>query len=170
MTTAHAFADDRPATIRAAIRAGRHTAHTAGLAKGFLQVNLAILPEVYALDFLRFCLRNPKPCPLAGVSDTGQPLMPMLGEDVDIRHDVPAYNIYRHGVLERSTEDIGALWRDDLVTFALGCSFTFEHALQRAGIAMWHIDHDTTVPMFRTTIATTPAGPFGGDMVVSMRA
>lgn len=156
--------------LRAAIRTGRYDGHTAGLGEGCLQANVVIMPEAFALDFMRYCQRNPKPCPLAGVSDTGDPRLPTLGHGIDIRTDVPAYNVYRDGRLEETRGDIGALWRDDLVAFALGCSFTFEHALQRAGIPLWHIERNTTVPMFRSNIATVPAGPFRGPMVVSMRA
>jgi uncharacterized protein YcsI (UPF0317 family) len=156
--------------VREEIRAGRYASHTAGLGEGYLQTNIVILPEAYALDFMRFCQRNPKPCPLVGVSDTGNPMMFTLGADIDIRTDVPAYNVYRNGKLAESVTDITALWTDDLVAFALGCSFTFEKALQEAGIPLWHVDNDTTVPMFRTNIATTPAGPFEGPMVVSMRS
>lgn len=155
---------------RAAIRSGAYRSHTAGLGKGCLQANLAIMPEDYALDFMRFCQRNPKPCPLTGVSDTGNPMMFTMGRDIDIRTDVPAYNIYRDGRLAASVNDITSVWRDDLVVFALGCSFTFEDALMRAGIHVWHIDNDKTVPMFRSNIETVPAGPFSGKMVVSMRA
>jgi len=154
---------------RALIRAGRHTRHTAGLAPGKLQANLAILPAGEALDFLRFCQRNPKPCPVVGVSDTGDPLLRTLGEDVDVRTDLPRYRVFRDGLLVEEPTDIGALWRDDLVAVALGCSFTFERALAAAGIPMRHIEEDRTVPMFRTSIACVPAGPFRGPMVVSMR-
>ncbi|MHA6327242.1 putative hydro-lyase [Roseivivax sp. CAU 1753] len=159
-----------PAALREAIRSGQYLSHTAGLGQGFLQANLAILPERYALDFMRYCQRNPKPCPISGVSDTGVPLMVTLGRGIDIRTDVPAYNIYRDGKLSGSAPDISNLWQDDFVAFALGCSFTFEHALMNAGIPVWHIENDTTVPMFRSNIETVPAGPFGGKMVVSMRA
>ncbi len=155
---------------RQAIRTGAYRAHTAGLGSGRLQANIAILPERQALDFMRYCQRNPKPCPLTGVSDTGNPMMRTLGRDIDIRTDVPAYNIYRDGKLEGSATDIRDIWSDDLVAFALGCSFTFEYALLRAGIPVWHIDNDRTVPMFRSNVETVPAGPFSGKMVVSMRA
>lgn len=158
------------ANVRDAIRSGRYTSHTAGLAAGKLQANLAIMREAAALDFMRFCQRNPKPCPLVGVSDTGDPMLGTLGEEIDIRTDVPAYNIYLNGRLDRSVTDIADLWEDDFVAFALGCSFTFERALIEAGIPLWHIDNDTTVPMYRSGIETVPAGPFGGPMVVSMRA
>ena len=106
---------------RAAIRSGRYAAHTAGLGKGFLQANLAIMPEGFALDFMRFCQRNPKPCPLVGVSDTGNPRLFTMGRDIDIRTDVPAYNIYRDGQFDRSVTDITDIWQDDFVVFALGC-------------------------------------------------
>ncbi|MRU15416.1 putative hydro-lyase [Roseovarius sp. A21] len=158
------------ARVRAAIRSGDYTGHTAGLGAGYLQANVVIMPEAYALDFMRFCQRNPKPCPLTGVSDTGVPMMQTMGQDIDIRRDVPAYSIYRDGVLNGSATDISDLWQDDMVAFALGCSFTFEHAVQTAGIPLWHIQNDTTVPMFRTSVQTVPAGRFDGPMVVSMRA
>lgn len=156
-------------TLRAAIRAGRYRRHTAGLAEGRLQANLAIMPAAYALDFFRYCQRNPRPCPLVGVTDTGDPRLGTLGHDLDIRTDAPAYAVYENGEHVATVPDIAGLWRDDLVGFALGCSFTFEHALEEAGIAMRHVAMDATVPMFRTAIETVPAGPFGGGMVVSMR-
>ncbi|MEO9527220.1 putative hydro-lyase [Roseibium sp.] len=154
---------------KTAIRRGDYKSHTAGLAKGFLQANVVITSSDYALDFMRFCHRNPKPCPLIGVSDTGSPIMHTLGADIDIRTDIPAYNIYRHGELAESVHDISGIWDSNLVAFALGCSFTFEHALMEAGIDVWHISNDRTVPMFRTAIPTVPAGPFQGNTVVSMR-
>ncbi|MFY0312760.1 putative hydro-lyase [Leisingera sp. D0M16] len=160
---------DLPA-LRQAIRSSQYTKHTAGLGQGLLQANLAVLPQSHALDFMRFCHRNPKPCPLTGVSDTGNPQMFTLGHDIDIRTDVPAYNIYRDGELSETVTDISDLWSEDLVAFALGCSFTFEHAVQKAGIPLWHIDNNTTVPMFRSNIETVPSGPFSGKTVVSMRS
>ena len=158
------------ADVRAVIRAGAYRSHTAGLGQGYLQANLAIMPEAHALDFMRYCQRNPKPCPLTGVSDTGNPVLSTMGRDIDIRTDVPAYNIYRNGRLDSAVNDITDIWQDDFVVFALGCSFTFERALEAAGIPLWHIQNDKTVPMFRSNIATVPAGPFSGRMVVSMRA
>lgn len=155
--------------VRAAIRSGRYAGQTAGLGGRNLQANVAIMAAEYALDFMRFCQRNPKPCPLVGVSDTGDPMLRTLGA-IDIRADVPAYHIYRHGRLDGDAHDISDLWQDDFVAFALGCSFTFERALQDAGIALWHIDRDKVVPMYRTNIETRAAGRFGGCMVVSMRA
>ncbi len=155
--------------IRQAIRSGAFAGHTAGLAPGKLQCNLAILPKSHALDFLRFCLRNPKPCPIVAVGETGKPILSTLGRDIDVRTDVPKYRLYRNGSFDTEATDIVAHWRDDMVTVALGCSFTFERALIAAGIPMRHIEHDVTVPMYRTGLPLVPAGPFGGTMVVSMR-
>lgn len=156
--------------VRDLIRTGAYRSHTAGLGQGKLQVNLAILPEALALDFMRFCQRNPKPCPLVGVSDTGDPTMSTLGRDIDIRTDVPAYCVHENGKLVDFRFDIVDLWNDEFVAFALGCSFTFERALMAAGISLWHIDNNKTVPMYRSNIDTIAAGPFKGPMVVSMRA
>ena len=156
--------------VRGAIRSGAYQGHTAGLATGHLQANLVIVEDVHALDFMRYCQRNPKPCPIVGVSDTGNPMLTTLGKDIDIRSDVPSYNIYRHGQLTDSCSDISHLWQDNMVAFALGCSFTFEHAILRAGFPLWHVENNRTVPMFKTTIDTVEAGPFSGPMVVSMRA
>lgn len=155
--------------MRQRIRTGAHQGHTSGLAAGKLQCNLAILPEDYALDFLRFCQRNPKPCPVVGVGDTGQAMLPTLGRDIDIRTDVPRYRVFRDGEFAQEVTDIRSLWSDDLVTVALGCSFTFENALMRAGIPVRHIEMGRNVPMFRTNIDLVPAGPFDGQMVVTMR-
>lgn len=158
------------ASVRAQIRSQAYRGHTAGLGGNTLQANLAILPEHYALDFMRYCQRNPKPCPIVGVSDTGNPNMDTLGVDIDIRTDTPAYYVYRDGIHADTVHDLKHLWRDDFVAFALGCSFTFEHALQQAGVPLWHIENDRTVPMFATNIQTVKSGPFEGPMVVSMRA
>ena len=155
--------------VRAAIRVGNYLGHTSGLAAGKLQCNLAIIPEKYALDFLRFCQRNPKPCPIVGVSDTGNPFLPTLGTDIDIRSDVSRYRVFRDGVLSEEPTDIAALWTDDLVTVALGCSFTFENALIRHGIPVRHMETGRNVPMYRSNIALNAAGPFAGEMVVTMR-
>ena len=154
---------------RLAIRAGRHRGQTAGMAPGFVQGNLAILPQAIAADFLRFCQLNPKPCPLIGTSAPGDPRVPELGEDIDIRTDLPRYRVWRHGELVAEPEDITKFWRDDLVSFVIGCSFSFEEALMAEGIVLSHIARGCNVPMYRTSIATAAAGPFHGPMVVSMR-
>ncbi|MEP3247645.1 MAG: putative hydro-lyase [Sneathiella sp.] len=155
--------------VRNHIRIGNYTRHTSGLGAGLLQGNIAILPSQYALDFFRFCQRNPQPCPVVGVSDTGVPGLKTLGEDIDIITDVPKYNIYRQGELKEQVTDLSEYWTDDLVTFVLGCSFSFEEALTTEGIPLRHIDENKTVPMYRTNIPTVAAGPFKGEYVVSMR-
>lgn len=154
---------------RLAIRAGRWAGHTSGTAPNFVQGNLVILPADLANDFLRFCQRNPKPCPLLAVSEPGDPRLPRLGEDLDIRSDVPLYRVWRHGELVDEVTDIGPLWRDDLVSFVIGCSFSFEQPLLDAGIPLRHIAEGRNVAMFRSNLQTVPAGPFHGPMVVSMR-
>ena len=155
--------------VRAAIRTGSYGGHTSCLAAGKLQCNLAILPERFALDFLRFCQRNPKPCPVVGVSDSGDPFLPTLGSDIDIRSDVSKYRVFKDGALTDEVDDISALWADDFVTVALGCSFTFENALARNGIPVRHMETGRNVPMYRSNIELMPAGPFAGKMVVTMR-
>jgi len=160
---------DSPAQLRQAIAEGRYTSNTSGLAPGYVQCNIVILPESQANDFLRFCQLNPKPCPLIASSQApGDPALTLLG-DIDIRTDVPRYRVFRDGNLETELTDIKSLWRDDLVTFALGCSFSFEEALIADGLEVRNISQGVNVPMFRTNIPCTSSGPFAGDMVVSMR-
>jgi uncharacterized protein YcsI (UPF0317 family) len=154
---------------RLMIRRGELSGPTAGLAPGYVQGNLAILPAAVAGDFLRFCQLNPKPCPLLAASAPGDWRLPALAEDLDIRTDISRYRVFRNGELIDEPTDVRAHWRDDLVTFALGCSFSFEEALTDNGIELRHITCGATVPMYRTSIATAPAGPFHGPMVVSMR-
>ncbi|MDF1598941.1 putative hydro-lyase [Mesorhizobium sp. YIM 152430] len=161
---------DTAAQLRQACRQGRFDAPTSGLAEGFQQGNIVILPSAYADDFLRFCVRNPKPAPILAVSEAGDPKMPSLGADLDIRHDVPRYRVFRDGVAVDTVTDLGALWRGDFVTFVLGCSFSFETALMRADIPVRHIEAGRNVAMYETNIQTIPAGPFTGPLVVSMRS
>ena len=154
---------------RLKVREGRHRGPTAGLAPGYVQGNLAILPRALAADFLRFCQLNPKPCPLIGTSAPGDWRVPELGDDIDIRRDLPRYRVWRNGELAAEPEDVSEFWRDDLVSFVIGCSFSFEEALMAEGIELRHIARGCNVPMYRTSIATAAAGPFHGPMVVSMR-
>jgi uncharacterized protein YcsI (UPF0317 family) len=155
--------------VRLTIRRGEFTGPTSGLAPNYGQGNLVILASVLASDFLRFCQLNPKPCPLIAVSSPGEWRLPALADDVDIRTDLPRYRVWRHGAIVDEPQDILYWWRDDLVSFVIGCSFSFEEALIEAGIELRHITCGCTVPMYRTSIATAPAGPFQGPMVVSMR-
>jgi uncharacterized protein YcsI (UPF0317 family) len=163
------LADAKPSFVRAEIRAGRWASHTSGLAERHVQGNVVILPKAWADDFLRYCQRNPKPCPLLAVSEPGATGLPRLGADIDIRSDVPRYRVWRRGELVAEPTDVRELWRDDLVTFVLGCSFSFEQALRDEGLALRHVDEGKNVAMFRTSIPTVPAGPFSGPLVVTMR-
>jgi uncharacterized protein YcsI (UPF0317 family) len=154
---------------RLSIRRGEYVGPTSGLAPGCVQANLAILPRSRADDFKRFCELNPKPCPLVAVAEPGDWRPPALGEDLDVRTDLPRYRVWRDGVLVDEPQDVLKWWRDDLVTFAIGCSFSFEQALIEDGIEVRHITRNCTVPMYRTAIETAPAGIFHGPLVVSMR-
>ena len=165
--SAAALADPRAA--RLAMRGGAFDRPTAGVAPGYLQGNLVVLPEADAGDFLRYCTANPRPCPLLGVGEPGDPRLPALGQDLDVRTDVPRYRVHRDGVHVDTVADVRALWRDDLVAFVIGCSFSFEDALVRAGIPVRHVDAGRNVPMYATTLDTHPAGAFAGPLVVSMR-
>ncbi|WP_029030495.1 putative hydro-lyase [Salinarimonas rosea] len=162
--------DESPADLRRAIRAGRFRGPTSGRAPGYLQGNLAILPRAHAQDFLAFCVANPKPCPLIGVSEPGESRVPSLGADLDLATDVGAYRVFRGGPDYERVADLGGVWRDDLVGFVIGCSFSFEESLSRARIPVRHIEAGRNVPMYVTNLETRRAGPFGGPMVVSMRA
>lgn len=156
-------------SVRMACRNGTLTGTTSGLAPGYVQGNLAVLPAELAADFLRFCQANPRPCPIIGVSDIGSPKVPVLGRDLDIRTDFPGYRVWENGELVAETGDVTGHWRDDLVSFVIGCSLSFEEALLDEGIPLRHVERSLRVPMFRTNIACVPAGPFQGPMVVSMR-
>lgn len=155
--------------VRAAVRAGTIDGVTAGMALGAVQANLAILPRTLAADFLRFCQLNPKPCPLIGMTAPGDPTLPALGENIDLRTDLPRYRVFEHGIEVGEVTDIRDRWHDDLVGFAIGCSYSFEEALLQAGLRLRHLDDGTKVPVYRTSIETVPAGPFRGPVLVSMR-
>jgi uncharacterized protein YcsI (UPF0317 family) len=155
--------------VRRKCRAGGFDGPTAGLAPGYVQGNLAILPMDWATDFLRFCQANPKPCPLLGVSETGSAEVPVLGADLDIRTDLPRYRVWENGELVAAPSDLISVWRDDLVCFVIGCSFSFEDVLMENDIPLRHISQGCNVPMYRTSIPTRAAGRFHGPMVVSMR-
>lgn len=157
------------AEVRRACRTGEHAQPTPGLALGHVHANLVILPRDLAFDFLLFCTRNPKPCPILDVTEPGDPVPRLVAPDADIRTDLPAYRVFRRGELVAEPTDIREYWRNDLVAFLLGCSFTFENALMKAGVPVRHVDQQCNVPMYRTNIDCKPAGVFHGPMVVSMR-
>jgi uncharacterized protein YcsI (UPF0317 family) len=158
-----------PRAVRQQIREGKWRQPTAGLAPGFVQANLVILPRDLAFDFLLFAQRNPKPCPVIEVTDVGSAEPKLSAPGADLRTDVPRYCVYRDGTLASEVTDLRSVWRNDFVSFLLGCSFTFESALLQAGVPVRHIEEGRNVPMFITNIPCAPAGVFRGPLVVTMR-
>lgn len=158
-----------PAALRQSIRAGKHTSNTSGLCNGFVQCNMVILPKDWATDFLKFCQANPKPCPLLGMSEVGSWEIPELAANLDVRSDLPSYKIFENGEVVNEVTDIADYWQDDLVTFMLGCSFSFEEALIADGLEVRNVTENVNVPMYRTNIPCRSAGRFSGTTVVSMR-
>lgn len=157
-----------PAGVRLASRSGQFAEPTAGCAPGYIQANMMIVPQAQAFDFLLFCQRNPKACPLVEVLGPGQ-VEPACAPGASIATDLPGYRVYRDGELVEERSDISALWQDDFVTFLIGCSFSFESAVMQAGIPLRHVDQGRNVAMYRTNLACAPAGIFQGPTVVSMR-
>jgi uncharacterized protein YcsI (UPF0317 family) len=157
------------AAVRLKARSGELTGPTAGLALGFVQANLVVVPKELAFDFLLFCQRNPKPCPLLDVTEPGSPEPRLAAPGANLRTDLPRYRVYENGELVDEPTDLKHYWRDDLVAFLIGCSFTFENALLQAGLPVRHVEAGVNVPMYRTNLACRPAGVFRGPMVVSMR-
>jgi uncharacterized protein YcsI (UPF0317 family) len=158
-----------PKEVRLKARKGEINASTVNYCDGFVQCNLAILPRAYADDFARFCELNPKACPVVGVSAPGHWDLPAIGEDLDLRTDVPSYYVYRHGEFAGQVQTITDLWQDDFVAFAIGCSFSFDHVLREENIPLRHVEQNSTAGVYVTNIPNVPAGPFGGNLVVSMR-
>jgi uncharacterized protein YcsI (UPF0317 family) len=159
-----------PYRLRLAFRAGLDLASTARLAPGHVQGNLVVLPASFAQDFEAYCRANPKPCPLLGVSAPGQPVMEALGRELDIRTDLARYRVWRDGRLVDEPQDVRGVWRDDLVAFVLGCSYSFEEGLNEAGVRLRHWETGANPPYYVTSIDTRPVGPFAGKLIVSMRA
>jgi len=158
-----------PKEIRHLIRKGKWDKPTAGVSMGYAQANLVILPQKYAFDFLLFCQRNSKPCPLLEVLEPGEFMTKFLSLDADIRTDIPRYHIYQKGKLLKTVKKITSFWKSDFVSFLLGCSFSFEEAMLRASIPVRHIEENKNVPMFISSIPCKPAGVFHGPLVVTMR-
>ena len=158
-----------PTGVRGRARQGLFNGNTSGMAPGYAQGNLVILPRRWAEDFYGYCQANPTPCPLIGMTEPGSSLVPMLGEDVDLRTDLPRYRVWRNGELVEEVDDISTLWQEDFVGFVLGCSLSFEYALEQAGLRVRHVDERKIVPMYRTSIQTKAVGAFHGPMIVSMR-
>jgi uncharacterized protein YcsI (UPF0317 family) len=163
------FASLTPAELWKLIREGEYRRTTAGACQGYAQANLVFLPKQYAFEFLLFAQRNPKPCPILDVTEPGSPYPPIAGVGADLRTDIPRYRVYRNGELIDEPNDIASYWRDDLVSFLLGCSFSFERALLANDIPVRHIEEDVIVPMYVTSVQCVPAGMFHGPLVVTMR-
>lgn len=163
------YSSMKPYEVRKLIREGKITAPTAGMCEGYAQANLVILPKELAYDFLLFAQRNPKSCPILEVSDIGDKKLKYLGDDIDITRDIPKYRVYEEGVLISEYTDINDLWKEDFVSFLIGCSFSFERELIEADVPIRHIEEGSNVPMYITNIDCIPAGIFNGKMVVSMR-
>lgn len=158
-----------PSQFRQLCREDKFQSPTAGILPNRVQCNLVILPHRYAYDFLLFCQRNPKPCPLLEVTEVGSPLTKYLAQDADLRTDLPLYRVYKAGTYSGQLTSIKSLWQPDFVGFLLGCSFSFEAALISSGLRVRHIDENVNVPMYKTNIKCVPAGIFKGNMVVTMR-
>lgn len=158
-----------PAEAREMIRNNDWVKPTSGIANGFIQANLAVLPKDLAFEFLLFCQRNPKPCPIIDVTEAGSGVPALAAPNADIRSDIPKYRVYRNGILTEETTDVTALWDENMVGFLIGCSFTFEEGLLKNGIPIRHIEENCNVPMYKTNIQCVKAGRFEGPMVVSMR-
>jgi len=164
-----------PRRIRELCRIGSFSGLTAGLAMGYTQANLVVLPSTWAVEFRRFCELNPKPCPILEVTESGHFEAVRLAPNSDVRTDLPRYRVYHDGVLTDEPTSILHYWPDvdapypDLVAFLIGCSFTFESALLAASVPVRHVEEGRNVPMYRTNIPCVPAGPYRGSLIVSMR-
>jgi len=156
--------------FRAKVRSGEFTGPTNGVCPGFLQCNLVVLPQgPVAFDFLLFCQRNPKACPLIEVCDVGSPFASGVAPGADLRTDVPKYAIYRDGKLEKEVNDATDYWPEQSVAFLIGCSFSYDGALMNAGIPLKSAEQGKNVPMYKTSLKCRPSGSLKGNMVVSMK-
>ena len=155
--------------FREAISQGQYNGPTSGFRKGFVQANIVILPQTHADEFIRFCLKNPKPLPILYASEPGEFHLEKLSGHEDIRVSLPAYNVYENGKYIAGTENIHAWWRPDLVVIALGCSFSFDSALAEAGVRLDHLATGKNIAMYNTNIKLDSTRHFSGDMVVTLR-
>jgi uncharacterized protein YcsI (UPF0317 family) len=155
--------------LRQEIRRGQHSGLTTGHATCFVQANLVVLPQAHAGDFLEFCRLNAAACPVLGISAPGNPAMAAMGQDLDVRTDLPGYLLHQTGQPSREVHDISAHWRSDSVAIAIGCWFSMEGALAAAGIRMRHVELGIQGPLFKTSRACHRVGIFSGPLVVSMR-
>ena len=158
-----------PRDLRRSVRKGDFTGQTSGFAAGFMQCNFVALPKLYAFDFLAFCLRNPVACPLIEVLEPGCPEPKNVAPGADMRTDIPRYRVFKEGRLVEEVDNVSALWSEDMVGFLLGCSFSWEDHLEKAGLVPRHVEQKSNVPMFNTDRNNVRSGVFGGKLVVSMR-
>lgn len=163
------YSNVKPSEIRKLIRTGELDCQTSGMANGYAQANLCILPKEYAYEFLLLAMRNPAPCPILEAGEVGSRLIKEMADNANVCTDFPKYRIWKNGVLEKEVTDISEYWQDDFVYFLIGCSFSFEGELLSAGIPVRHIEKGKNVPMYNTNIKLKGAGRLGGNMVVSMR-
>ena len=169
MPTAYMMGYSAGLEARLRFRSDQHQGGTAGMAPGHVQGNVISLPSDWAAEFLRYCVLNPKPCPLLGISEPGDWRLPTLGEDIDIRSDLPSYRVWKAGVFQGLAPHVRDIWREDLVTFVLGCSFSLDFVLRDAGILATAPSEGSSTPAFVTSIPTAPAGRFSGPLVVTAR-
>ena len=158
-----------PSQFREEVRNGLWKRSTNGICPGYVQANLVIIPQKYALDFTIFCFRNPKPCPVLEILDPGNPIIKDIAQKADVRTDLPMYRIYKEGELIKETEDIKKFWDDDLVSYLIGCSYTFEEALVRGGVPIKNYMDKKDPPVYITSVECVPSGIFSGPLVVTMR-
>ncbi len=163
------YSHESPAKVRELIRKGEITTQTSGMCDGFAQANLVILPKKEAGDFLLFANKNPRSCPVLEVTEAGSRAITQIADNADVATDIPKYRVYEKGELTGEYTDVSSLWRDDLVSFLIGCSFSFESEMINADIPVRHIEEGRNVPMYNTNIPCASAGMFHGNMVVSMR-
>ena len=160
--------DLTPVELRRLIRQREWTEPTTGLAPGYVQANLVMLPEREAFHFLLFCVRNPKPCPILDVLEPGQ-TEPGIAPGADLRTDLPKYRIYENGELKAEVDDVREIFQEDMVSFLLGCSFSFENAMVAAGLPIRNLEEGKNVSMYITNRDCRAAGPFHSPLVVTMR-
>lgn len=157
-----------PRQLRQHIRNRKWTTLTSGTASGYLQANLVMLPAEEAFNFLLFCVRNPKPCPIIDVLEPGR-VEPIIAPGADLRTDLPRYKMFEKGEFRTEVEDVSGYFNENMVSFLLGCSFSFENALLAAGLPVRNMEEGKNVSMYITNKPCTPAGPFSAPLVVTMR-
>ena len=163
------YHDLSPKEVRKLIRDEVIVTPTTGMCGGYAQANLVILPKKYADDFKLFTEYNPKPCPVLEVTEPGSCITHRMADNANIITDIPKYFVYKNGVKVDECNNAEKYWRDDFVCFLIGCSFSFEEAMIRAGIEIRYITMGCNVSMYKTNIKCKPAGIFSGPLVVSMR-